>query len=123
MVWLCFVNFCFFVFFCFRFLSLLIIIPLCLGYAYDETGDYRISFYAAGGAMILNSVIITMDHIWIGLDNRRLMNAEQSMNETELKGDTRNIKNEDALDEHAVSNPVMSLYFCEEAKHGVDAFL
>ncbi|XP_072047156.1 monocarboxylate transporter 12-like [Amphiura filiformis] len=44
-------------------------LPL-MGYAYDVTGDYRVSFYAAGSAMLLNSIITVMDHVWVELDRR-----------------------------------------------------
>ncbi|XP_072048252.1 monocarboxylate transporter 12-like [Amphiura filiformis] len=40
----------------------LIALPL-MGYAYDVTGDYRVSFYAAGSAMLLNSIITVMDRV------------------------------------------------------------
>ena len=42
------------------------------GYAYDVTGDYRTSFYVAGGCMLLNSMIVVMDPVWKDLDARRL---------------------------------------------------
>ncbi len=42
------------------------------GFVYDVTGDYRTSFYVAGGCMLVNSMIIVMDPVWKDLDLRRL---------------------------------------------------
>ncbi len=104
----------------------------CLGFVYDTTNTYRISFYAAGAAMILNSTILLMNHIWIKMDERRLKTGpsstesdskkvKENITRGDNKADTADVQGLDG--KHGISNPVMSLYFREEMKCGVDAFL
>ncbi len=41
------------------------------GFLHDVTGDYRTSFYVAGGCMLFNSMLTLGDPVWKKLDLRR----------------------------------------------------
>ena len=55
------------------------------GYVYDATGEYRTSFYVAGGSMLLNSMIVVLDPVWKDLDTRRLR-SRRNIVDVNIKG-------------------------------------